>query len=75
MYFSLNYRTTNGEVEVKCDETVIDSWSEHNDVDFTHYCIVGDKDADNTSYHSGSVLVIDNKAAFNSRPADVVINY
>jgi len=36
---------------------------------------VGDKDADNTSYHSGSVLVIDNKAAFNSRPADVVINY
>ena len=61
MCFSLNYNTINGEVEVKHGQTAIDSWPKQTSIDFTQYCIVGDKDVNNTSYHSRLVPVTDNK--------------
>jgi len=52
MAFSLNYNEESGNIEVKYQDAIIDTWLKHSAVDFNNYCIVGDKDINNTSYHN-----------------------
>ena len=52
MGFSLNYNEKIGSIEVKYQDTIIDTWPKHSAIDFNDFCIVGDKDSNSSSYHN-----------------------
>jgi len=62
MGFCLNYiqdnnNVNNGTIEVCYQGLVIDSWAKHDEVDFKHYCIIGDADVKCDTYRSRHVSV------------------